>query len=99
MVLDSDEHDEEGHIVEDAETRVNMVRKRLLLKKPRIREEMEPPFLFGDPKPETLLVGWGSTLGLLKEAVEEMAREAAWPCSTSVRSFPCLRPDASTTSS
>ena len=29
VVTDSDEHDEEGHIVEDAETRIKMVDKRL----------------------------------------------------------------------
>ena len=32
VVTDSDEHDEEGHIVEDAETRIKMVQKRLLKK-------------------------------------------------------------------
>lgn len=32
VVTDSDEHDEEGHIIEDAETRVKMVEKRLLEK-------------------------------------------------------------------
>ncbi len=37
IVTDSDEHDEEGHIIEDAETRVRMVEKRLLRKLPLIR--------------------------------------------------------------
>ncbi len=32
VVADSDEHDEEGHIIEDSETRIKMVQKRLLKK-------------------------------------------------------------------
>ena len=48
-----------------------MVRKRLLQKMPRIREEMDPPFFFGDPEPEVMLVGWGSNFGIMKEVVEE----------------------------
>jgi len=74
VVTDSDEHDEEGHIVEDAETRVKMVQKRLFNKLPLIRQEIAPPFLYGDHDPETVLVGWGSTYGMLREAVDEIAK-------------------------
>ena len=38
VVTDSDEHDEEGHIVEDAETRKKMVDKRLFKKMPLINK-------------------------------------------------------------
>ncbi len=74
VVTDSDEHDEEGHIVEDAETRVKMVSKRLLRKQPQIRKEMAAPFLYGDHNPEVVLAGWGSTYGVLKEAVDELSK-------------------------
>src|SRR5512143_882502 len=51
VVTDSDEHDEEGHIVEDAPTRNAMVEKRLLRKLPLIRKDLSPPFLYGDRDP------------------------------------------------
>ena len=73
VVTDSDEHDEEGHIVEDAETRRRMVDKRLLKKMPLIKAEIAPPTLHGSDKPEVLLVGWGSTYGVMKEAVDRLA--------------------------
>ncbi len=47
VVTDSDEHDEEGHIVEDAETRIKMLDKRLFKKLPLIKQEIEPPVLYG----------------------------------------------------
>lgn len=73
VVTDSDEHDEEGHIVEDTETRVKMVEKRLK-KIPFIRQEIVPPFLYGDTKPEIVIVGWGSTYGVMKESVDELSK-------------------------
>jgi 2-oxoglutarate ferredoxin oxidoreductase subunit alpha len=74
VVTDSDEHNEEGHIIEDAETRVKMVQKRLLKKLPLIRQEIEPPSLYGSSQPEILIVGWGSTFGVLKEAVDVLSK-------------------------
>lgn len=70
VVTDSDEHDEEGHIIEDAETRIRMVQKRLLKKLPIIRQEIKPPFFYGSNYPEILIAGWGSTFGVIKEAVD-----------------------------
>jgi 2-oxoglutarate ferredoxin oxidoreductase subunit alpha len=70
VVTDSDEHDEEGHIVEDADTRIKMVNKRLFRKLPHIRQEIEPPLLYGNPNPDVIIAGWGSTFGVIKEAVD-----------------------------
>ncbi len=53
VVADSDEHDEEGHIIEDGETRIKMVQKRLLKKMPLIRKEIEAPLLYGDSSPKS----------------------------------------------
>ncbi len=75
VVTDSDEHDEEGHIIEDAETRTKMVQKRLIKKSSLIREEIEPPRLYGGSQPEILIVGWGSTYGVLREAVDVLSRD------------------------
>jgi 2-oxoglutarate ferredoxin oxidoreductase subunit alpha len=73
VVEDSDEHDEEGHLTEDAELRKRMVEKRLLKKLPLIRGEMGQPALYGHPGPETVIVGWGSTYGVLREAVDRLS--------------------------
>jgi 2-oxoglutarate ferredoxin oxidoreductase subunit alpha len=77
VVTDSDEHDEDGHIVEDAATRVKMVEKRLLRKLPLIQQEIAPPSLYGDHDPDVVLVGWGSTYGVLREAVDELSKTYA----------------------
>jgi len=74
VVTDSDEHDEDGHIVEDAETRIKMVEKRLFRKFPLMQAEVAPPFLYGDPHPDIVVTGWGSLYGLLREAVDELSR-------------------------
>ncbi|MBF0566807.1 MAG: 2-oxoacid:acceptor oxidoreductase subunit alpha [Nitrospirae bacterium] len=69
VVVDSDEHDEEGHMIEDGETRNRMVEKRLFQKFPLIRNEISPPEYVGPPNPEIVVAGWGSTYGVIKEAV------------------------------
>jgi len=70
VVTDSDEHDEEGHMVEDAQTRLKMIDKRLFKKLERLKKEINPPILYGSEKPDIVLVGWGSTYGVIKEAVD-----------------------------
>jgi 2-oxoglutarate ferredoxin oxidoreductase subunit alpha len=75
IVTDSDEHDEEGHIIEDAETRIRMVQKRLFKKLPHIRKDINPPVLYGDSQPQTVIAGWGSTYGVMREAVDELSRK------------------------
>lgn len=75
VVTDSDEHDEEGHIVEDAETRIKMVEKRLFKKLHLIKQEIEPPLFYGDQKPEIVIVGWGSNYGVMKEIVEILSEK------------------------
>ncbi|MFZ3138577.1 MAG: 2-oxoacid:acceptor oxidoreductase subunit alpha [Thermodesulfovibrionales bacterium] len=74
VVTDSDEHDEEGHITEDSEIRIKMVQKRLLKKLPLIKQEIEPPFLYGNNHPEILITGWGSTYGVMKEVVDILSK-------------------------
>ncbi len=74
VVTDSDEHDEEGHITEDAGIRVSMMEKRLFKKLPRMQEEVSPPFLYGDHDPDIVITGWGSLYGLLREAVDELSK-------------------------
>jgi 2-oxoglutarate/2-oxoacid ferredoxin oxidoreductase subunit alpha len=75
VVTDSDEHDEEGHIIEDAETRVKMVQKRLIKKLPLIKQEIVPPLLYGSNNPDIILVCWGSLYGVIREAVNVLSKE------------------------
>jgi len=72
VVTDSDEHDEEGHIIEDAETRVKMVEKRLFKKIPQITEEISAPLFYGKENPDIVLLCWGSMYGAVREVVSEL---------------------------
>jgi len=65
----SDEHDEYGHILEDAENRRLMMDKRMRKLVTAIRE-MRPPTRYGPIEAEITFIGWGSTYGPLREAVD-----------------------------
>ena len=67
--VDSDEHDERGSITEDFSMRIRMNDKRLH-REALILEEYIAPELIGPKDFKKLIVGWGSTYGVLKEAVE-----------------------------
>jgi 2-oxoglutarate ferredoxin oxidoreductase subunit alpha len=69
VVTDSDEHNEEGHLIEDAETRTAMMMKRLR-KMEGLRQEIAKPRVYGAAQPEVTLLGWGSAYGAIKEAVD-----------------------------
>ena len=73
VLADSDEHDEEGHITEDLDLRVAMVNKRLA-KLTGITEEVIPPELVGKKDYKTLIIGWGSTFHVIREAMETLGR-------------------------
>ncbi|MBF0217308.1 MAG: 2-oxoacid:acceptor oxidoreductase subunit alpha [Candidatus Omnitrophica bacterium] len=68
MYVDSDEHTEEGHITEDADMRVKMVNKRSREKIELLMNVVEPPVTYNIAGSETVLVGFGSTYGAIREA-------------------------------
>jgi len=68
VTADSDEHDEYGFITESADVRVKMVDKRMRKLEGLMEELIEPEFL-GDEDCTTLLLGWGSTYGPIREAI------------------------------
>lgn len=75
VLIDSDEHDEEGRITESAAMRVAMHEKRLR-KEEDIRKEALLPVEIGDVKhAETVVVAWGSNAGVLEESLEILGRE------------------------
>ncbi|MBC7331821.1 MAG: 2-oxoacid:acceptor oxidoreductase subunit alpha [Synergistetes bacterium] len=90
--VDSDEHDEFGHITEDFTTRVKMVEKRLK-KGEELKKEVLKPKLIGDENYKVLLVAWGSPLEVIKEAISDIKEVAllhfsqVWPIDNSVAEY------------
>ena len=74
VVTDSDEHNEEGHLIEDAGTRVKMMDKRLK-KTSALRRDIAFPLIFGPRSAGITLVGWGSTFGPLQEASTSLRKK------------------------
>jgi len=76
FVACSDEHDEYGHFEdEDPENRVKMAQKRLR-KLEVAMEDMRGPTLYGPEQADTTLIGWGSSYGPIREAVDRLNEEA-----------------------
>jgi 2-oxoglutarate ferredoxin oxidoreductase subunit alpha len=63
------------NIVEDAPTRIAMVEKRLHKKIPFIRKEIAPPTYFGHQQAAAVLVGYGSTFGVLQEVCAHLGEK------------------------
>ena len=74
VVLDSDEHDEEGHITEDLDLRTQMVNKRLK-KSDLLMKDAVAPEIIGPKNYETLIIGWGSTYHIIRETLGRLGRK------------------------
>jgi 2-oxoglutarate ferredoxin oxidoreductase subunit alpha len=70
IMADSHEHDEEANIIEDTDMRILMHDKRLR-KLATLSAEVEEPEFFGSNDAETIVIGWGSARGLLKELIND----------------------------
>jgi 2-oxoglutarate ferredoxin oxidoreductase subunit alpha len=74
----TDEHDEDGTLISDEFT--NPQKRRMMVEK-RARKmqaaikDIAPPKLVGPQNADVTLVGWGSTEGVIREAVEKLAGE------------------------
>lgn len=75
VAVDADEHDEEGHITENLEIRAKMVEKRFNKKMRLLEKEILPPKLLGGENYDVLVVGWGSTYGTIKEAMDNLGSD------------------------
>ena len=75
VLVDSDEHDEYGHIIEDSETRIKMVNKRAKKIDKLIEEDLEEPDYFGDDDINYLMLTWGSSYGPAREAFQLLNNE------------------------
>jgi 2-oxoglutarate ferredoxin oxidoreductase subunit alpha len=77
-VVATDEHDDEGGLISDEFTNPH---KRRAMHEKRMRKMqgvlplIEPPRLFGPAEADVTLVGWGSTQGVIREAMRKLASE------------------------
>ncbi|HEY5914346.1 MAG TPA: 2-oxoacid:acceptor oxidoreductase subunit alpha [Verrucomicrobiae bacterium] len=74
----TDEHDEDGTLISDEFT--NPAKRRMMVEKRGRKlqtalQKIAPPVLFGSDQARVTLVGWGSTQGVIREAIEQLAAE------------------------
>ncbi|MCE1196538.1 2-oxoacid:acceptor oxidoreductase subunit alpha [bacterium] len=86
VCVDSDEHDESGYIVEDAEARVLMADKRMRKARAINKAAIKPTYI-GGKDAENLVVTWGSTFTIAREALAALGRR-----DTALLHFPWLHP-------
>ncbi len=92
--VDSDEHDENGFITEDMQVRRKMVEKRWK-KQSFIERDVLSPEFSGSENFETLVIGWGSTYPIIKEALDSRGNgktgflhfHQVWPISKEINGY------------
>ncbi|MDD5217778.1 MAG: 2-oxoacid:acceptor oxidoreductase subunit alpha [Candidatus Omnitrophica bacterium] len=89
IYVDSDEHTEEGHITEEGTIRNRMVEKRLYKKMQGLSREIEKPS-FDVREAKTVLIGFGSTYGVMKEVCEETKGKVGFVHLSQVWPFPSV---------
>jgi 2-oxoglutarate ferredoxin oxidoreductase subunit alpha len=84
-------HTDESHVAYDPEAnqRGCEMRSRKLA---ALRATLKPPQIHGDPKGELLVVGWGSTLGSIEEAVDRARADGHKVSSVHLRFLSPLEP-------
>ena len=77
-VAATDDHDEEGILISDVFT-TTAVRRKVQEKRMRkldgLLRDLKPPALEGQPDADITLIGWGSTKGVIHEAIVQLAAE------------------------
>ncbi|MDP2955424.1 MAG: 2-oxoacid:acceptor oxidoreductase subunit alpha [Longimicrobiales bacterium] len=84
-------HDGDSHVAYDAEINERGIRARSL-KLAAFQKTLKAPEVFGDPKGELLVVGWGSTKGAIEEAVAAARAEGSKVSSLHLRFLQPLPP-------
>ncbi len=77
-VVATDEHDEDSVLISDEFT--NPLKRRMMVEKrgrkfQSIVDAIAPPELEGAAEAQVTLVGWGSTYGVIREAMEQLAEK------------------------
>lgn len=84
-------HDEESHIA--YESAINQRTMRMRSRKLAVlRSALKPPQVHGDSEGDLLVVGWGSTLGAIEEAVDKLRAEGKRVSSIHLRFLSPLEP-------
>ena len=77
-VVSTDEHQEDGVLISDEYTHPHK-RQAMMEKRQRkmigVEKEIEPPKLEGLEDSNVTLIGWGSTYGVIHEAIEQLSDE------------------------
>ena len=84
-------HDEDSHVgySPDIHDRGCRMRSRKIAV---LQQMLEPPAVYGEPKGDLLLVGWGSTLGAIEEAVDRAREEGLAVSSLHLRFLSPMEP-------
>ena len=75
-VVATDEHDEDGVLISDEFTdphKRQAIHEKRMRKMDSVLPLLPPPELHGAPAAEVTLLGWGSTEGVIREAIEQLA--------------------------
>ena len=75
VCVDSDEHDEQGHITEDLSKTVPAMVEKRLTKGEGLKNEIAPPEEIQTKDAEVVLVGWGSARAAILESIHLLREE------------------------
>jgi 2-oxoglutarate ferredoxin oxidoreductase subunit alpha len=84
-------HDRDSGVAYDSQSNEDGLRHRSL-KLVALQKTLRPPQVFGDPEGDLLIVGWGSTKGVIEEAVERLRGEGRRVSSMHIRFLQPLPP-------
>jgi len=73
--VDSDEHDEMGHITEDLKETAKIMFEKRMAKFSGLKNEIKLPEETGIDEAKTVLIGWGSSRGAILEALDGLNAE------------------------
>ena len=77
-IVATDEHDEDSKLLSDEFTNPHK-RRRMVEKRARkfltVAQDIDPPLLEGPEDAEVTLIGWGSTYGVIQDAIELLAQQ------------------------
>ncbi|MEZ5362086.1 MAG: 2-oxoacid:acceptor oxidoreductase family protein [Bryobacterales bacterium] len=91
FVLTGLAHDELGHVA--YESSINQRSMEMRSRKLAVlHQALRPPQVHGDPEGDLLVVGWGSTLGAIEEAVDRLRKEGERVSSLHLRFLSPLEP-------
>ena len=87
-VVATDEHDQDGVLISDEFTNPHK-RRRMVEKRARkianVAEQIPAPELEGPADADVTLIGWGSTEGVIREAIEQLAEKGVTANQLAVR--------------